>query len=350
MRSAQRTVRNSMTPKGDRMAKLLTCFEDAKGNVEPEVEDKTHAATAHADVREVLESDPDLTAAGIDTVLIGSYKRQVSIRRVKDVDVLSKLPALSTTKDPQELLDDVTDVLATEYDDDRLVRQDRSIKVLFPDFDLHVDVVPARPAGKYLEIPDRPDDDDDSDGWQQTNPEELTTLSTAMNSRYDDSYVPVVKLVRQARRTNLGKRPGGLFFEILTYHAFDLGLDADCTATLFVGALRFIATQLADVVASGAGVADPTMVGEVISIRCTDAQMAAASTTFSDLAARAEEALADTDDCSAAKAFRDILGKNADDEFVFPMPAACNDDGSRRNLQTIIPGDRTVPAGDGRFA
>ncbi len=330
------------------MAKLLTQFEDAKGNVEPSKDDKTNAATAHAEVREVLEADPDLLAAEIDTLLIGSYKRHVSIRRVKDVDVLSKLPALAADKDPQDLLDDVTSVLKSKYDDDRLERQDRSIKVLFPDFDLHVDVVPARPAGDYLEIPDRPDND--GNGWQKTNPEKLTALSTEMNDRYDDDYVPVVKLVRQARRANLGKRPGGLYFEILTYHAFNLGLDADCPATLFVGALRSIATQLANVVASGAGIADPTMPGEVISIRCTDAQMATAASTFADLATRAEEALADEDPCAAAKKFRDILGKNADDEFVFPMPAVCNDDGTRRTVAAIIPGDRKVPAGDGRFA
>lgn len=36
---------------------------------------------------------------------------------------------------------------------------DRSFKVLFPDFDLYVDAVPARIAGQYLEIPDRRRDD-----------------------------------------------------------------------------------------------------------------------------------------------------------------------------------------------
>ena len=58
---------------------------------QPTDQDKANAATAHHAVRSILESDDRLTALDIDTVLIGSYRRHVSIRRMKDVDVLSKL-------------------------------------------------------------------------------------------------------------------------------------------------------------------------------------------------------------------------------------------------------------------
>jgi hypothetical protein len=81
----------------------------------------------------------------------------------------------------------------------------------------------------------------------------------------------VVKLVRQTRRANLGKRPGGLYFEILTYHAFAAG----CSGSLperYVGALASIADQLEAVVAGG-DVEDPSMEGEVITVRATDQQM-----------------------------------------------------------------------------
>ena len=73
------------------MADLHVQFEKAKTNVEPSSEDKANAAAAHADVRTHLEADDSLKSYGIDTILIGSYKRQVSIRRVKDVDALCKL-------------------------------------------------------------------------------------------------------------------------------------------------------------------------------------------------------------------------------------------------------------------
>jgi hypothetical protein len=334
------------------MADLPTQFTTAKSKVEPVDDDRKNAATAHADVRAVLERDAQLSEWGVDTILIGSYKRQVSIRRVKDVDVLSKFEGLPTDKTAPSLLRDIAAVLRAEYDTEDQIRvkpQDHSIKVLFPDFDMHVDVVPARSASPYLEIPSR--NDDESEGWRQTNPEQLTALSSAMNARYDGEYVPLVKLVRQARRVHLGRRgkPGGLFFELLAYHAFDGALDDSSTAALFTGALRSAATQLSNVVAGGA-IADPTMPGAVLKVRATPEQFAKAAEKFAELATAAEEALAEDDRCVAAKRFREILGKNDDDEWVFEMPAACNEDGTARAVAVISAGDRYVPAGDGRFA
>lgn len=328
------------------MATLPSQFTKAKSNIEPDKADKENAAKAHADVRERLEADLTLSEYGIDTVLIGSYKRQVSIKRVKDVDVLSKLLDLPADIEVDKLMEHLISVLHDAYDVDdqerRVHPQDSSVKIDFPDYDLHVDVVPARLAGDYLEIPDR-------DGrWMETNPEELTSLSSKMNDRYDADYVPVVKLIRQARRANVGKRPGGLFFEILSYHAFDAGLDDSSTAALFTGALRSIATQLEGVVL-GNEVEDPTRPGKVISIRVTDAQMKSAASTFADLATRAEQAL-DDETCPAAKVFRGILGSVEDGDAVFEMPATCNDDGTVKHVAIIAAGDRHVPAGDSRFA
>lgn len=335
------------------MPDLPTQFTKAKSNVEPIDDDKDNAATAHAEVRAVLDADPDLKEWGISTVLIGSYKRHVSIRRVKDVDVLAKLPSLPADETPADVLSHVVKVLRTGFDtdDDKRVKgQDRSVMVTFPDFDLHVDVVPARPAGDYLEIPDK--QDDGTIAWKTTNPESLTNLSSDLNSDYDDEYVPVVKLVRQARREHLGRKgkPGGLFFEILTYHAFnDNDLDTSGTAALFTTALRSIASQLRAVV-NGGSVEDPTMDGAVISVRATDEEFSTAADVFEDLASKAEDALANDDKCAAAKAFRDILGKNDDGDWVLEMPATCNDDGTAKSVAVISAGDRAVPAGDGRFA
>lgn len=323
------------------MAQLITQFEKACSNVEPADDDVDNASSAHEEVRTALEADSDLAALGIDTILIGSYKRHVSIRRVKDVDVFSKTNDLDMTA--SEALNLFEQALIDAFGDDRVERQDRSSKVLFPDFDLHVDVVPARPCGEYWEIPDRDDE------WQETNPEELTELTSAMNQRYNDRYVPVVKLVRQTRQHHLGKRPGGFFFEILTYHAFDGGLDGDNIGELYVAALRSIADQLDYYVDSG-DIDDPTMDDAVISIRATEPQKQKAADTFAELATKAENALADEDKCRAAKAFRDLLGKNSDDEWVFPMPAGCKDDGTARAVTTAVAGDRHVPAGNRRFA
>lgn len=325
------------------MALLITQFEKACSNVEPEDDDVANASAAHADVRAALEATPELAELDIDTVLIGSYRRHVSIRRVKDVDVFSRTDGLAMAG--SEALELFESVLVDEYGTTRVTRQDRSIQVDFPEFDLFVDAVPARPAGDYWEIPDS------DGGWIETNPEELTVVSSTMNTRYDERYVPVVKLVRQTRRANLGKRPGGFFFEILTYHAFDAdggSLAGDNVPELYTNALAVIADQL-DAVIAGGDVEDPTMDGAVISIRVDDGDLQAAASAFRNLAKRAADALGDEDQCRAAKAFRDILGKTTDGDWVFEMPAGCHEDGTKRSVG-LIAGDRQVPAGDRRFA
>ena len=326
------------------MSDLNLQFTKAKSNVEASESDKSNASAAHQEVRAHLKADETLKSYGIDTVLIGSYKRHVAIRRVKDVDVLSKLPNLSRDAGPRQVLDHFKDVLVAAYGVDRVETQRRSVKVEFPDFGLAVDAVPARPSSHpgYIEIPDR------AGGWQVTNPERLTELTTAMNDAYAGEYVPLVKLIRQTRRHNLGDRPGGFYFEILTYHAAQAGLDRRSTVTLFSSALRGIASRLQMAVA-GIAVEDPTMPGASISIRTTDAQMQAAATKFADLATAAETAMA-ADMCPAAKGFREILGRNDDGDWVFEMPAACNEDGTAKNVSFISSGDRTIPAGDRRFA
>lgn len=172
-------------------------FKQACGRVEPEDDDVSNASAAHLEVREALEAHEGLKDLDIDTILIGSYARHVAIRRVKDVDVFSKLEELGTDMTSAEILDTFGEALA-DYGN-RLERQDRSIKVDFPDFGLHVDVVPARPAGGHYEITDRPSPNGE-DRWAATDPEYFGLLTTQMNLRFDGNYVPVVKLLRQTRR------------------------------------------------------------------------------------------------------------------------------------------------------
>lgn len=177
---------------------MPTGFDAATTNVEPGGSDVANAAIAHRAVRDVLEQDDTLTAWGIDSVLIGSYKRHVSIRRIKDVDVFCRLPNIPSCIDGEGALGEVQRVLVAEYGADAVHRQARSLQVKIDDWGgLHVDAAPARPAGSYWEIPDH---DNPSGGWQQTNPEEMTRLKTDMNRRSNDLYVPAVKLLRQTRR------------------------------------------------------------------------------------------------------------------------------------------------------
>jgi len=330
------------------MAELISQFEEARARVEPETADKENAASAHQEVREELESFSYFQDARVDTVLIGSYKRQVSIRRVKDVDVFTKLEDLAEDVDPRELLTQTVADLTSAFGD-RVEAQDRSVKVAFPDFDLDVDVVPARPQGDVWEIPNR---SDAAEPWQTTNPERLTDLTTSMNERYDDLYVPVVKLIRQTRRNLLGKveKPGGLVFEVMTFHAFDEGLDGENLPRLYVAAIEATSALLDAHMYGSVVIEDPSLPGTPLSVRATDAQLARAVRTWNDAATTARHAL-DTDDvCEAAKLYRGLFGTNEGDAQVFPWPAACKEDGTPKDLAGVRSGLREVPAGDGRFA
>jgi Second Messenger Oligonucleotide or Dinucleotide Synthetase domain len=282
----------------------------------------------------------------IEPVLIGSYKRHVSIRRVKDVDVFCRLEELPEDETPEALLERLEEVLTEKYGAERVTKQARSVQVAFPEFDgLYVDAVPACPVDGVWEIPQH-----ESNDWQRTNPEELTSLSSSMNDKHDDLYVPTVKLLRQTRRTLLGRRPGGLFIELALYNACDRGLVCGRNqAEFYTSALEGAAALIAEH-ASGDHMPDPTLSGKTMQIRATDAELQRAKTEFQAAAAKARDAYETDDRCAAAFTFRQLLGGNDDHEFVFPMPEDRTDDGQKKaSAAPIVAGDRTVPAGNRRY-
>ena len=334
------------------MAHLKQQFKDALSAIEPG-DDKTNAPEAHRLVRDALEADSKLAGYGVSPVLIGSYKRNVSIRRIKDIDVFVRLPDVPNDVSSHDILDRFFKVLHAEFGLDsgghrRTKRQDRSLQVAFPEYDLYVDAVPARPFwdGQTWEIPQKGDEDK----WVRTNPEGLTSLSSAMNAAHDLYYVPTVKLLRQTRRTLLGKgKPGGFFVEVAAYQAFGSGLVAgNDQAEYYVSALQQVATIINDFVTYGIKVSDPTMLGQTISIRATDDELDAARTHFADAAASARDALEDEDEGQAALKFQKLLGQNGDGDTVFLMPPGFDDDGTKR-ASVISAGGRVVPAGPRTF-
>lgn len=335
------------------MAHLRNQFAEALHNIEPEDEDKANASNAHKAVREVLEADPTLKSYGIDTVLIGSYKRNVSIKRMKDVDVLSRLPDIPGEVTSKEILDHFFKVLNEAFgrDDEgrlRTKRQARSLRVNFPEEDLYIDAVPARPHsdGETWEIPQKGNEN----AWVQTNPERLSELSSEMNAEYDEHYVPTVKLLRQTRRTKRGRsKPGGFFIEAATYHAFAAGAVGDDTAERYTSALRGVRNIIDDFVFRGVGLVDPTLPGQNIVIAATDDELSELQVAFGEAATTAESALDDEDEGRAALKFRSLLGKDDDGQWIFPMPPGYDDDGKKRS-DLFTPGDRVVPAGRQAFA
>lgn len=334
------------------MAHLKQQFKDALSSIEPG-NDKTNAPEAHVLVREALEADSKLKDYGVNPVLIGSYKRSVSIKRIKDVDVFVRLPDVPGDVTSQEILDRFFKVLHGEFGTDseghrRTKRQDRSLQVSFPEYDLYVDAVPARPHwdGDTWEIPQKGDENE----WVRTNPEELTRLSSEMNAAHDDYYVPTVKLLRQTKRALLGqKKPGGFFIEMATYQAFSSGtVSGNDHAEYYVSALQEVSKIIDDYVTYGIGVNDPTLPGHTIRIRATDDELDTARTKFMDAAAAANDALEEEHEGKSALNFQKLLGKNGDDETVFPMPPGFEENGTKR-ARAISAGARVVPAGTRTF-
>jgi hypothetical protein len=328
-------------------------FKTALSNIEPSDEDKTNAPNAHEDVRNVLEDDDTLAEWGIDPALIGSYRRKVSIRRVSDVDVFCRLRSVPANLSRDDILDHFFNVLTDAYGNDdegkpRVKRQARSVQVLFPDHDgLYVDAVPARPTSDDMwEIPERGDEGK----WHKTNPLVLRDLTTEMNTAHDGKYVPVVKLVRQTRRNLLGKRPGGLWFEMAVYEACKQeAVPCDGSyAEQYTTALEKIADLLDDKVDNDVDLPNPAIDGEVITVRATENQWETARTKFRAAATSAQAAFKSGNRCWAAREFQKLLGGNDDFDNVFPMPADCNADGTSKSA-ALIAGDRNVP-GDSRFA
>jgi len=334
------------------LAILSGQFSKALESIEPSSADKDNAPKAHQAVRSALTSADDMKDWGLNPVLIGSYRRGVSIRRVKDVDMFCRMDDIDHGVTAATVLDKFYAALDMEFGTDdngdkRVKRQARSIKVAFPEYDdLHVDAVPARKRSDgYWEIPTR-------DGeWQKTNPEELTALKTAMNETYGGDYVRIVKLVRQTRRTILGSRPGGLFAELCLYDACVNGAVSKAGLTIgYVTALEAIADYLDDKIGWDKALPDPTMPGHTLSFRATDQQWKAARDKFRDAATKARDAYDELDSGKAAVAFRALLGENGDGATVFSMPPGYDEDGTKKASASVItPGASNVPAGDRRF-
>lgn len=335
-----------------------TRFNQALQRIEPG-DDATHAQAAHQLVADALCADPKLKGLGVNPLLIGSYARDVSIRRVKDVDLFARLKNATATTWPGETYDHVVEVLEEAFPDN-VVRQHRSVMVNFPDYDLSVDVVIARRCvdhpDDHWQIPQRLDENSNAQ-WIETNPCRMMELKSEANAEFvlngRGAYVPIVKLVRQVRRTWVDGQPGGYYFEVLTWHAFqDLQPDEKSFAGYLTVVLEWIAEHLPQFASDGPD--DPTMDGKKIKSKATEDDVKAAAERMAEAARLARDAWEDEEPCSSAEKWQKLLGEMhhvTDPEPVFSLPDYCSDEATARVARSvIIPGAATVPAGRDRYA
>jgi hypothetical protein len=306
------------------METLPTQFNDALTAIEVNGKKRDRVIAAHKEIRELLEADQKLCALGVDTILIGSYARHTGIYPGKDVDVFVKLTKLDSTADPAAVFDAVKRVLIAKYGE-RAEPQRRAVKVSFGDDGFSVDAVPAVTLGRRWALPNHDPDKWGSpdERWIETDPEKMTALTEQRNKspRVGErgAYVPTVKLMRQTRRQHLGdNKPGGLYFEILTYWAFkNAEVEGSSFAEIFTSALRSVATQLG----SSKPLVNPAL-ETTYEPAPKDTERRTAASTFDGLATKAEKALKE-DKCPAAVMWREILGTNDRGE-CFPLPPGCD--------------------------
>ena len=304
------------------METLNEQFDSALGKVN--LGDKVgRAKKAHEEVRDVLAEDATLKTAGIKTILIGSYGRDVAIWPGHDVDVFSKLPGWS--KGPAALYDAVRKPLKDHYKDRLDDSGGHAVSVSFGD-DFSVDVVAATESNSGHWVIPAEDATGDHTRWDATDPELLGDLAEKRNAEPkvngQGAYKPIVKLARQVRAAHLGdKRPKGLYFEMLTYWAFEHGVKGTTFAELLASTLDRIAAQL-----KSGKVADDPALGRTFDPAPTADELSAAADVFHDLASKANAALS-MEKCPAAAAWREILGRNGNG-WVFPLPDDCDEKGN----------------------
>lgn len=302
---------------------------------------RMRAIEAHEEVRAALEADPELKKRGVDTKLIGSYGRETAIYPGRDVDVFVKLP--DADDHPETLFQLVKKPLVAKYGD-RVSEGRHAIKIDFPD-EFGVDAVAAEQTSTHWKIP-APDASGGRSEWEETDPERLGELVTDRNVAPtvdgQGAFVPTVKMIRQIRRHHLeDAKPGGLYFELETYWAFETGVVGDTFAEILASTLERIATQLE----SGTVITDPAM-GRPYDPTPEAADLEYAAAIFRDLAGKAEQALS-ADRCGAAAIWRSILGQN-DRGWVFPLPAGCDERG--REVARVTPVADRGPAEARPFA
>ena len=306
------------------MNTLPNQFRDALSRLEINA---VQATAAHLDVRAQLETDAKLVDWGVDTTLIGSYKRGVAIHPCHDVDVFVKLPDCPET-DPEVVFTEVQRVLVKRYGEERAKEQRRSMTVEGFAGNLSVDAVPALPSGSRWRIP-QTDHDKKKNQWEETDPERMTDLSIARNNTSQEVdgrhvYVPAVKLVRQARRAHLGDaKPGGFYFELLTYSAFATPVPGDSFAEVFAETLG----RVAGILGSGRTVINPAL-NEPYDPAPNPADVSSAAAEFRRLATMAAQAL-ESDVCPAAALWREILGEIEGRGQCFPLPSGCTETGKQ---------------------
>lgn len=172
-------------------------FDQFRQSIELTERQRQDAKTKHAGVRERLSSSFSV----MTTLLSGSYARSTMVRPPSDIDLMV---VLDYEKHGPEYLNHpfgatfaltaLQQALERSYPDTPIRKEHPSVNLDFTTYGF--DVVPAfaRANGGYM-IPRRT-----GMGWMPTDPTQHAGLTTAMNEATEDTFVPLVKMLKAWNR------------------------------------------------------------------------------------------------------------------------------------------------------
>lgn len=180
------------------MISVQEAFDKFRQNLEITKTEQADASKRHNQIRDLMRTEFEVKR----DILTGSYKRHTKIRPLKDVDIFCILDPAEEghrrKKPPREVLADIRDVLAQQYDSPIIQR--RSVSVEFQrgewkgeEHVLSMDVVPAFPVNGHYEIPDCVG----PDPWIETDPEVHERIATEANDAFNQQWKPIVKMVKK---------------------------------------------------------------------------------------------------------------------------------------------------------
>lgn len=221
-------------------------FQILKENLEITDLQSESVSSRQINVRDLLKKE--LTV--LDSFLTGSYKRNTMIAPLgeADVDIMLVLhPEYYSPDGYASVLDRVKRVLQKTYTTSQVSRDGQAITIHFTDF--YVDVVPCfhRTGGGFL-IPDTV-----GKQWIQTDPSKHVELWAAMNARKENSFVPLVKMLKSWNKKH-SKLLQSFHLECLAYKVFE-----NVTITDYPSGARFFFDKARVLISQG--VLDPAGYG-----------------------------------------------------------------------------------------
>ena len=181
------------------MLTVAEAFTKFKSRLELSATEQADAASRQKRVRSVVTQSFDVD----NDFLTGSYRRHTKTKPLHDVDIFIVLgddEAHYQHETPSNVLNAVRDSLVSEYGDDRVALQRRSVRVDYgvalvddlSDAVMSFDVTPAFATNGHYLIADRTVGD-----WMPTDPKVHAAKATAANAAFGGQWKPVVKMIKK---------------------------------------------------------------------------------------------------------------------------------------------------------